>query len=80
MEERRKGNSNDNKMKIKLVIVAFFILLIADLVILFCYLDYKAPPVSTDNAYVDGRIHTEAPISGTVKAMHVENNLLAKKQ
>lgn len=80
MEEIKKGNSNDNKMKIRLAIVAFFMLLVADLVILFCYLDYKAPPVSTDNAYVDGRIDTEAPISGTIKAVHVENNLLAKKQ
>ncbi len=30
-------------MKIKLAIVAFFMLLVADMIILFCYLDYKAP-------------------------------------
>lgn len=79
MEEEKKANGSNNKKK-KFAIAAFLILLIAGMVALFFYMDYKATHITTDDAFVDGRIHAVAPkIAGTVKKVHVEDNQLVKK-
>jgi hypothetical protein len=79
MEEKKEENGNNNKKK-KIAIAAFVIFLIAGFVALFFYLGYKATHITTDDAFVDGRIYAVAPkISGTVKAVHVEDNQLVKK-
>lgn len=55
----------------------FIILLVA--IILF-YLRYKETHITTDNAYVEGRIHViSSKVPGTVKAVYVEDNRLVKK-
>ena len=79
MEEEIKENGKNGKKK-KIAIVVFVILLIAGIITLFLYLDYKATHITTDDAFVDGRIYAVAPkISGTVKAVHVEDNQMVKK-
>jgi len=79
MEEEKKENGNNNNKK-KIAIAAFVIFLIAGFVALFFYLGYKATHITTDDAFVDGRIYAVAPkIPGTVKAVHVEDNQLVKK-
>ena len=79
MEEEKKENGNNGKKK-KIAIAAFVIFLIAGIAALFFYLDYKATHITTDDAFVDGRIYAVAPkISGTVKAVHVEDNQMVKK-
>ena len=79
MEEAIKENGKNGKKK-KIAIVVFVILLIAGIITLFFYLDYKATHITTDDAFVDGRIYAVAPkISGTVKAVHVEDNQMVKK-
>jgi membrane fusion protein (multidrug efflux system) len=78
MEEEKKENGNNGKKK--KIIAAFVILLIAGIITLFFYLDYKATHITTDDAFVDGRIYAVAPkIPGTVKAVHVEDNQMVKK-
>lgn len=47
---------------------------------LFFYLRYKETHVSTDDAFVDGRIHLVASkVFGTVRAVHVKDNQLVRK-
>ena len=78
MEEEKKENGNNGKKK--KIVAAFVILLIAGVITLFFYLNYKATHITTDDAFVDGRIYAVAPkIPGTVKAVHVEDNQMVKK-
>src|SRR5271169_695092 len=46
----------------------------------FFYTTYRKTHVSTDDAYVDGNIHTiAAKINGTVKSIYVDDNQSVKK-
>ena len=79
MDDTIKINGTDGKKK-KITIIAVAILLIAGAIMLFYYLGYKATHISTDDAFVDGRIYAVAPrISGTIKAVHVTDNQMVKK-
>ncbi len=79
MEEPKKENGVVGKKK-KIAIVVFAVLLIAGAITLYFYLSYKATHISTDDAFVDGRVHSIAPkISGTVKAVYVNDNEMVKK-
>lgn len=76
MEEPKPDNSKRKKR----ALLIFGIVALAGAVIVFFYLRHKATHVSTDDAFVDGRIHTIAPkVSGTVKALHVRDNQAVKK-
>ncbi|HMK57347.1 MAG TPA: HlyD family secretion protein [Dissulfurispiraceae bacterium] len=78
MEEEKKDNGNNGKRKI--VIVSFALALIVGAAALFFYMDYKAHHITTDDAFVDGRIYSVAPkISGTVRAVNVNDNEMVKK-
>jgi membrane fusion protein (multidrug efflux system) len=49
-------------------------------VVLFFYREYKATHISTDDAFVDGRVHVIASkIPGTVKTLYVKDNQFIKK-
>lgn len=58
--------------------VAFGILIVAlvvGVVALFFFLEYRRTHVTTDDAFVDGRIHVVASkVPGTVLALHVKDN------
>jgi membrane fusion protein (multidrug efflux system) len=76
MEEQKA----DNNRRKKVAIGVFTLVAIVAAVTLFLYLRYKATHISTDDAFVDGRIHTIAPkIAGTVKAIHVNDNQPVKR-
>lgn len=76
MEEVVKDN---NKRK-KIAIAVFSLIFIIGAVILYLYLDYKSRHITTDDAFVEGRIHTIATkINGTVKAIYVRDNQFVKK-
>ncbi len=48
-------------------------------VVLFLYIRYKATHISTDDAFIDGRIHTiSSRIKGSVVAVHVQDNQRVK--
>lgn len=73
-----KINSN-NKRK-KLAIIVFSAIVLIGAATLYFYLSYKATHITTDDAFVEGRIHTIASkIRGTVKGVYVNDNQPVKK-
>jgi len=69
---------NSGRKKIGIIILILLIAIGA--IIIFFYLRYKATHVTTDNAFIEGAIHTIASkVSGTVKAIHVKDNQSVKK-
>jgi len=70
--------NNTKRKKIGIIIMVATILVGA--VILFFYLRYKATHITTDDAYIDGRIHTiAARIKGAVNGISVQDNQQVKK-
>jgi membrane fusion protein, multidrug efflux system len=70
---------NFRNQRTKLLIVAGLVML-AGVVAVFFYWNYKATRISTDDAFVEGRIHSIASkVAGTVKTVHVEDNQYVKK-
>jgi membrane fusion protein, multidrug efflux system len=60
--------------------IIFPVILIAGAVALYFYLQYQRAHISTDDAFVDGRVHVIASkVPGTVKALHVVDNQQVKK-
>jgi membrane fusion protein (multidrug efflux system) len=77
--EEKKGNLNQRRKK-KAAFILFPIIIIIGAVTLYFYLQYKKTHISTDDAFIDGRIHVIASkIPGTVKALHINDNQLIKK-
>ena len=56
--------NNTKKKKIGIIILLSIILIGS--VILFFYLRYKATHISTDDAFIDGRIHTISAVGSSV--------------
>jgi len=75
-QQTPRKNSGRKKIGIIILILLFAI----GAIIIFFYLRYKATHVTTDNAFIEGAIHTIASkVSGTVKAIHVRDNQSVKK-
>ena len=75
--EETKPNNNNKK---KLGVVVLVVVVIIGAVSLFFYLGYKATHITTDDAYVDGSIHTIASkVTGTVTNIYVKDNQAVKK-
>ncbi len=73
MEEDRKPANNRRKKVLALVI--FAVLTVIGGIVVLLYLSYKSTHISTDDAYIEGQIHTIAPrIPGTVRAIYVDDN------
>jgi len=69
-----------NGKRKKIVLISFGSSLLIGAIALLFYLDYKATHITTDDAFVEGNIHTIAPkIPGTVVAVHVRDNQMVKK-
>jgi membrane fusion protein (multidrug efflux system) len=69
---------NNKKKKLGAIILVGFIILGA--VALVYYLRYKATHISTDDAFVDGHIHTIASkVKGTIRHIYVMDNQSVKK-
>jgi membrane fusion protein, multidrug efflux system len=80
MEEINNQKDNNVKNKKKIAAVSFVIFIVIGAIALFFYLDYKATHISTEDAYVDGRIYPIAPrIAGSVKAVYVDHNQIVRK-
>ena len=64
----------------KKLIVLLVVLAVCVVLAIAAYRRYSETHISTDDAFVDGRIHTvAAKINGTVKTLHVTDNQLVKK-
>jgi membrane fusion protein (multidrug efflux system) len=71
-----KGNSKRKKISV----IVFIAIALVGVVVVYFYLRYKATHITTDDAYIEGHIHTIASkISGTVKGIYVEDNQPVKK-
>ncbi len=78
MEEIKQEPNSQKKKKVAGIV--FAVLLVLGAIALFFYLNYAATHISTDDAFVDGHIHSVAPkISGTIKAVYVNDNQMVKK-
>jgi membrane fusion protein (multidrug efflux system) len=78
MDEVKKNGNNHGKKIIAAVV--FACIGVAGLISVFFYIHYKASHITTDDAFIDGHIHSIAPkIPGTVKAVFVEANQAVKK-
>jgi membrane fusion protein (multidrug efflux system) len=78
MEERIEKQNHSRKRMAAFII--FPLLMVIGAGILYFYLQYKKTHISTDDAFVDGRVHAIASkIPGTVKLIHVKDNQFVKK-
>ncbi len=79
MVEERKGILTLRRKRL-LGLILLAILVVGGAVGLYFYLQYKKTHISTDDAYVDGRVHVVASkISGTVAVLYVTDNQRVQK-
>ena len=81
MEETKTDESktNNNKHK-KLSLIVLALVIIIGAVTLVFYLRYKATHISTDDAFIEGRVHTVGSrIKGTVSRVYVSDNQPVKQ-
>jgi len=72
------GKGSNKKKKVSVIV--FITLALIGAVVVHFYLRYKATHITTDDAYIEGHIHTIASkVSGTVKGIYVEDNQPVKK-
>ena len=78
MEEKNdKLKQRKNK---KALFILFSVIILIGAVILYFYREYKATHISTDDAFVDGRVHVIASkVPGAVKVLHAKDNQFVKK-
>ncbi len=80
MEENNAENNKEGGSKKKKALIILAVLGLVGVTVLYFYLGYKATHITTDDAFIDGHIHTIASkIPGTVKALSVDDNQLVKK-
>ena len=78
MEQERKETVNHGRKKIALLL--FFIIIITAVIGLYTYVAYKKTHISTDDAFIDGRIHViSSKIPGTVLNVHIHDNEFVRK-
>jgi membrane fusion protein (multidrug efflux system) len=74
------GNNKLGNHKKKIALAVFAVLCLFGAMALYFYLGYKATHITTDDAFIEGHIHTIASkIPGTVKDLFVDDNQQVKK-
>jgi len=69
-----------NQKRKKIAFILFPIIVTIGAVAIYLYLQYSATHISTDDAFVDGRMHVIAPkVAGTVMMIHIQDNQLVKR-
>lgn len=77
MSTARELMKNNKK---RFALILFFALLVVCVASVLYYREYRTRYVTTDDAFVTGKIHVIAPkVSGTVKEIYVDDNQLVKK-
>jgi len=78
MEAVEKGGQpGSNRSRALVIFIIIALIVVAGV---YLYVRHTKFHISTDDAYVTGRIHSIAPkVSGTVKAVYVNDNQLVKK-
>jgi len=74
MEETNKEIPANHKKK-KIAAAIFALIAITGIVIGYLYVQYKKTHITTDDAFITGRVHTIASkVSGTVKTIYIKDN------
>jgi membrane fusion protein (multidrug efflux system) len=74
--EQQKNNNNKRKKMVQVIIAAVIIFALAGAF----YIIYHFDKITTDDAYIEGRIHSiAAKIPGTVKKIYIDDNQNVKK-
>jgi membrane fusion protein (multidrug efflux system) len=77
--ETEKSEQKRRPRKVR-VLLLICVLLAAGVVTLLWYLEYAKTHISTDDAYIDGRVHVIAPrVSGKVMSLQVNDNQYVAK-
>jgi membrane fusion protein (multidrug efflux system) len=77
--EEKKEKPNKRKKRIFAFVLLPLVLLVGAAAIYF-YIRYKATHISTEDAFVDGRVHVIASkIPGTVRVLYINDNQFVKK-
>jgi membrane fusion protein (multidrug efflux system) len=80
--KQNEGNQpvNNNQNRKKTALIVFAVLAVIGAVVVYIYLQYKSTHITTDDAFIDGHIHTIASkVQGTVKKVYVEHNQPVKQ-
>jgi membrane fusion protein (multidrug efflux system) len=73
MSQERKETVNHRRKKIAILLFSFIV--ITAVIGLYAYVSYKNTHISTDDAFIDGRIHTiSSKVPGTVLNVSVRDN------
>jgi membrane fusion protein (multidrug efflux system) len=74
----QKSKVNNKRKRLAIIVFSSLALIVA--LTIYFYLRYKATHVTTDDAFIEGHIHTIASkVSGTVKGIYVNDNQPVKK-
>lgn len=78
--ETKTENTGNNRRRRTTALVIFSVVALIGLVSAFFYTGYRATHITTDDAFIEGRVHTIASkVEGTVRAVHVRDNQAVKK-
>lgn len=78
--KEENSNNNFNGRRKKIAIVFFILLFAAGIGAVLFYMQYQKTHITTDDAFVSGRVHIIASkIYGTVQAVHFDDNKAVKK-
>lgn len=74
-----KGETTNDRRRKVAVFFLFSIVAVAIVIGIYLYIDYKKTHITTDDAFVTGRIHVVASkVNGTVKAKYIRDNQFVK--
>jgi len=77
MEDIQQPKNSSRK---KTAIIVLTVIVILGVIIAHFYTEYKAKHITTDDAFIDGNVHTIASkVPGTVKNIYVKSNQFVKK-
>ena len=74
------GTNNNNNHRKKIAFLIITVVAVVGVVTVFLYMQYQKTHITTDDAYVTGRIHVIASkVPGTVKTLLIQDNQSVKK-
>ncbi len=78
MEDIKQTTNNHRRKFIALAV--FSVVGIIGIITIYFYMQYKSTHITTDDAFVEGRVHTVAfKVPGTLKGIYVTDNQFVKK-
>lgn len=78
--EEIKTSAPQNQKRKRIALLILTIIIVAGGIIGYFYIAYKKTHISTDDAFIEGRIHTvSSKVPGTIKNVHVTDNQFIRK-